>query len=318
MDLAGGTGVRVSARRGWSPSSSAPSRRSSTRSSRSTGRRGSSSSPSWSPTSRCPPQAAAIRAPAPALGRAAASRVLLGPRTSGRRSCTGPTRSGLRMAAGDGPRGRRARRETEDRRPRAARTWAASPSPPTLEPGQRLRLVKFLAYGWSSQRSLPAVARPGRGGARRARGTRGWDGLLADQREYLDDFWDARRRRDRGRPELQQAVRFALFHVLQAGARAERRAIPAKGLTGPGYDGHAFWDTETFVLPVLTYTAPDAAARRPALAPRDARPGTRARRDARPGGRRRSRGGRSAARSARATGRPAPPRSTSTRTSPTP
>ena len=88
----------------------------------------------------------------------------------------------------------------------------------------------------------------------------GWDGLLAEQRAYLDDFWDARRRRGRGRPELQQAVRFALFHVLQAGARAERRAIPAKGLTGPGYDGHAFWDTETFVLPVLTYTAPAAAA----------------------------------------------------------
>ena len=55
-------------------------------------------------------------------------------------------------------------------------------------------------------------------------------------------------------------MRFALFHTLQAGARAERRAIPAKGLTGPGYDGHAFWDSETFVLPVLTYTHPQAAA----------------------------------------------------------
>ncbi len=51
-----------------------------------------------------------------------------------------------------------------------------------------------------------------------------------------------------------------MFHVLQASARAERRAIPGKGLTGNGYDGHAFWDTEGFVLPVLTYTAPDAAA----------------------------------------------------------
>ena len=59
---------------------------------------------------------------------------------------------------------------------------------------------------------------------------------------------------------MQQAVRFGLFHVLQAGARAEQRAIPAKGLTGPGYDGHAFWDTESFVLPVLTATAPKAAA----------------------------------------------------------
>ena len=55
-------------------------------------------------------------------------------------------------------------------------------------------------------------------------------------------------------------MRFGLFHVLQASARAERRAIAGKGLTGPGYDGHAFWDTEGFVLPVLTYTSPHAAA----------------------------------------------------------
>jgi alpha,alpha-trehalose phosphorylase len=48
--------------------------------------------------------------------------------------------------------------------------------------------------------------------------------------------------------------------VLQSAVRAERRPIPAKGLTGPGYDGHAFWDTETFVLPMLVHTLPDAAA----------------------------------------------------------
>ena len=59
---------------------------------------------------------------------------------------------------------------------------------------------------------------------------------------------------------MQQAVRFGLFHTLQAGARAEQRPIGSKGLTGPGYDGHTFWDAETFVLPVLTYTQPAAAA----------------------------------------------------------
>jgi len=63
-----------------------------------------------------------------------------------------------------------------------------------------------------------------------------------------------------GDAEIQLALRFALFHVLQAGARGERRPIPAKGLTGPGYDGHVFWDTETFVLPMLTLTLPHAAA----------------------------------------------------------
>src|SRR5439155_1103254 len=48
--------------------------------------------------------------------------------------------------------------------------------------------------------------------------------------------------------------------ALQAASRAEQRAIPAKGVTGPGYDGHAFWDTESFVLPVLIAAAPRAAA----------------------------------------------------------
>jgi alpha,alpha-trehalose phosphorylase len=89
---------------------------------------------------------------------------------------------------------------------------------------------------------------------------RGWDKLVAEQRAYLDDFWARADVELEGDAELQQAVRFALFHILQAGARGETRAIAAKGLTGPGYDGHAFWDTEAFVLPVLTYTAPHAAA----------------------------------------------------------
>jgi alpha,alpha-trehalose phosphorylase len=59
-----------------------------------------------------------------------------------------------------------------------------------------------------------------------------------------------------GDEQLQQAVRFALSQVFQSTARGEQRAIPAKGLTGPGYDGHTFWDSETFVLRALTYTAP--------------------------------------------------------------
>jgi alpha,alpha-trehalose phosphorylase len=84
----------------------------------------------------------------------------------------------------------------------------------------------------------------------------GWEGLVREQRQYLDGFWDAADVQLDGDPEIQQAVRFALFHVLQAGARAENRSIPAKGLSGPGYDGHTFWDTEMFMVPALTYTQP--------------------------------------------------------------
>ncbi|MFI6564896.1 glycoside hydrolase family 65 protein [Streptomyces sp. NPDC050534] len=126
-----------------------------------------------------------------------------------------------------------------------------------LEPGETLRVEKMVAHGWSAARSRPAMSDQVEA-ALAAAGHSGWDGLLEDQRAYLDDFWARADVEVDGDEEVQQAVRFALFHVLQAGARAERRAIPAKGLTGSGYDGHAFWDTETFVLPLLTYTAPEA------------------------------------------------------------
>src|SRR5712691_8325033 len=128
-----------------------------------------------------------------------------------------------------------------------------------LKPGEKLRIVKFIAYGWSSVRSRPAIHDQIRAALSAARAT-GWEGLLAEQRGYLDDFWACADIELEGDPEIQQAVRFALFHVLQAGSRAEGRPIAAKGLTGPGYDGHAFWDTEIFVLPVLTLTMPNAAA----------------------------------------------------------
>jgi alpha,alpha-trehalose phosphorylase len=128
-----------------------------------------------------------------------------------------------------------------------------------LEPGQRLRIVKYLAYGWSSQRSRPALHDQVIAALAAAK-LSGWKGLLSEQREYLDDFWAGADVEVDGDPEVQQAVRFGLFHVLQAGARGERRPISSKGLTGPGYDGHTFWDTESFVLPVLTFTQPRVVA----------------------------------------------------------
>jgi alpha,alpha-trehalose phosphorylase len=165
--------------------------------------------------------------------------------------------SKLRMAAAmdhvvEGPDGTVTASESE---PDLARVTVST----ELEPGQTLRIVKLLAYGWSSQRSLPSL-RDQVDAALAAAMRTGWGGLRVAQREYLDDLWDRADIELEGDPALQQAVRFALFHVLQAGARAERRAIPAKGLTGAGYDGHTFWDMETYTLPVLTYVAPKAAA----------------------------------------------------------
>ncbi|GAA4434077.1 glycosyl hydrolase family 65 protein [Actinokineospora soli] len=165
-------------------------------------------------------------------------------------------KSGLRVAAGmdheiDAPDNLRADLTVEDD---LARLTAAV----DVDLGQKLCLVKYLGYGWSAQRSAPALPAQVEAALAGARQT-GWDGLLAEQRAFLDDFWEAADIEIDGDPDLQQALRFALFHIVQAGVRGENRAIPGKGLTGPGYDGHSFWDTETFVLPVLTYTVPDAA-----------------------------------------------------------
>ena len=164
--------------------------------------------------------------------------------------------SGLRMAAAmdhviDGPPGTETTIEAYEDLARLTITTEASPGTP-------LRLIKFLAYGWSAQRSVPAV-RDQVGAALAGAKHTSWDGLAEQQRAFLDDFWEHADVELEGDAELQQAIRFSLFHVLQAGARGEQRAIAAKGLTGPGYDGHTFWDTESFVLPVLTYTAPRAA-----------------------------------------------------------
>jgi alpha,alpha-trehalose phosphorylase len=164
--------------------------------------------------------------------------------------------SGLRMAAGmdhvvDGPDGTVTHAESE---PDLARVTVST----ELAPGQTLRVVKLLAYGWSSQRSLSALRDQVDAALAAARRT-GWDGLRDSQRRYLDDVWERADVELEGDAALQQAVRFATFHVLQAGARAEGRAIPAKGLTGRGYDGHTFWDMETYTLPVLTYVDPGAA-----------------------------------------------------------
>jgi alpha,alpha-trehalose phosphorylase len=136
--------------------------------------------------------------------------------------------------------------------------WARTTFATTLNAGETLRIVKLIAYGWSSVRTEPAVRDQVAAALTSARST-GWEGLLRQQRDALDLFWAGADVEVEGDQVIQQAVRFGLFHVLQSGARAERRAIAAKGLTGNGYDGHAFWDTEGFVLPVLAVTVPHAA-----------------------------------------------------------
>ena len=82
---------------------------------------------------------------------------------------------------------------------------------------------------------------------------------FADQRAWLDAYWERSDVEVAGQPAVQQAVRWNLFQLAQATSRAEQSGVPAKGVTGSGYGGHYFWDTEVYVLPFLIYTSPKMA-----------------------------------------------------------
>ncbi|WP_256840873.1 glycoside hydrolase family 65 protein [Ornithinimicrobium cryptoxanthini] len=124
--------------------------------------------------------------------------------------------------------------------------------------GQPIHLTKYVTYHTSRgvpvreltdrcQRTLDRV---------RAEGV---VHLREDQRAWLDDFWGRADVTTPEQPAVQQAIRWNLFQLAQASARAETNGISAKGVSGSGYSGHYFWDTEIYVMPFLTYTCPQIA-----------------------------------------------------------
>jgi alpha,alpha-trehalose phosphorylase len=134
-------------------------------------------------------------------------------------------------------------------------------------PGDQINLTKCMVYHTSMTASAEELCGRAEWTMDRVM-AQGFEELLASQEQYLDDFWDRSdvRIRDiredrtkRTTVEMQQAIRFNLFHILQASARAEDTGVSAKGLTGEAYEGHYFWDTEIYLLPFLTYTSPRIA-----------------------------------------------------------
>ena len=134
-------------------------------------------------------------------------------------------------------------------------------------PDSPIRLTKYMVYHTSQTASVEELCGRAEWTMDRMM-TQGFQELLVSQEQYMDDFWrrsdvrvrDIREERTkRSTVEIQQAVRFNLFHILQASARAEDAGVPAKGLTGQAYEGHYFWDSEIYVLPFLIYTSPRIA-----------------------------------------------------------
>ena len=123
------------------------------------------------------------------------------------------------------------------------------------EPGVPIKVEKFFTYHTS--RHVPPVELVDRGLRSLDRAIElGADALHEGQRAELEDFWTRADVSVDGPDRFQQAVRWNLYQLHQASARAETTGIPAKGLTGQAYEGHYFWDTEIYVTPFLTYTEP--------------------------------------------------------------
>ncbi|PFG18342.1 alpha,alpha-trehalose phosphorylase [Propionicimonas paludicola] len=125
--------------------------------------------------------------------------------------------------------------------------------------GERLRLVKWLSYH-DGQAGVPVagLAASAAFDLDQAQAA-GVDALLAEQAAWLTGYWADADVELPGQPELQQAVRWCLFQLAQAAGRADGRGIGAKGVTGSGYEGHYFWDTEIYLVPFLTHTNPELA-----------------------------------------------------------
>lgn len=83
--------------------------------------------------------------------------------------------------------------------------------------------------------------------------------LLKEQKAAMEIFWQAADIQIDGDEALQQGLRFNLFHIMQAAGRDGKTGMGAKGLSGEGYEGHYFWDTEMYVLPVFIWTNPELA-----------------------------------------------------------
>ncbi|WP_091123034.1 glycoside hydrolase family 65 protein [Nocardioides terrae] len=133
--------------------------------------------------------------------------------------------------------------------------------------GTPLRIEKVVTY--HSSRGVPVRELSDRCDRTLDRAHRiGVARLLEEQEEWFRTFWDAADvkitaaggvHEDPTTAALQQAIRFNLFSLAQATGRADGLGVPAKGVTGSGYEGHYFWDTEVYVIPFLTYTQPQRA-----------------------------------------------------------
>lgn len=128
--------------------------------------------------------------------------------------------------------------------------------------GRTVRLQKTVAY--HSSRAVPVRELADRCDRTLDRAAQfGLEHYIEDQRAWYADFWEAADVEivsdDPAHRAVQQAIRYNLFGLAQATGRTDGLGVAAKGVTGSGYEGHYFWDTEIYVVPFLSYVLPEVA-----------------------------------------------------------
>jgi len=127
-----------------------------------------------------------------------------------------------------------------------------------LKPGESVELETYAYYADSRRAENPALAvRTGLAECL----VLGADTLLAEQRAYLINFWQNSRVIIHGGGALQEAMDYDLYELLQSTGTDGVSNVAAKGLSGEGYEGHTFWDSEIYVLPLYLWTDPERAKR---------------------------------------------------------
>lgn len=125
-----------------------------------------------------------------------------------------------------------------------------------LPRGGRLRLEKYTVLSDARRQENPTIHAVKTAQACQEVGA---EALLAEQKTFLDEFWTSSRVDIEGDGGLNEGMEYNLFMLLQSAGRDSISNVSAKGLSGEGYEGHYFWDTEIYILPFFLYTQPSFA-----------------------------------------------------------
>ncbi|MPW24439.1 family 65 glycosyl hydrolase [Alkalibaculum sp. M08DMB] len=82
------------------------------------------------------------------------------------------------------------------------------------------------------------------------------ESLYKKQEDYLSVYWNNCDVKIEGDDELSRAMHYNLYQLIQSVGKDEHSNIAPKGLSGEGYEGHYFWDTEMYIEPFFTVTNP--------------------------------------------------------------